>query len=159
MKESELATLKAILANNPEYSDSLNSILEAEALKAKEDVDLDIDYGISLPFRYNLNALRDLYRAHGSDPDFRDLAVEIIDENANQVMKYMDKVNPHASKPHDKIIRILMGESIKVSAILGMNKTMIGELDLGEMFRSKPIHAEKVTDLILGGLSTGRWQA
>lgn len=155
MKKSELDALKAILASNPEYSASLAPILEAEALKAKEDVNLDIDYDVELPFRYNLNALRDMYRAHGADSDFRDLAVEIIDDNVNQVMKYMDEVNPHASKRHDKVIRILMGESIKVSAILGMNKTMIGdELDLGEMFRSKPIHGEKVTDLILGGLST-----
>ena len=154
MKESELATLKAILAKNPEYSASLTTIIEAEALKAKEDVNLDIEYDVELPFRYNLNALRDMYRAHGADSDFRDLVVEIIDDNANQVMKYMDEVNPHASKRHDKVIRILMGESIKVSAILGMNKNMIGELDLGEMLRAKPIHGEKVTDLILGGLST-----
>lgn len=155
MDKGDLKNLKEILSRNPEYADKLQPLIdELSAIPEKATNNIECEYDCELPYNTSLNSIRELYYNHHEDPDWDSISIPIIDYFVNEVFKYIDSNENNNNAQFSRTTKILIGESLKVSIILGFGGMGDKDIDakLGELFRNKAIPGDEVTKHLLGGL-------
>ena len=143
----EINQLKEMMKVHPELSDSLSKLisdLENKQHIVRYSNPINCEYSDELPFSINLEAIRELTYNHGDNSDFKKTAIEIIDILVNETMKHVDSCS-------DDVLSIMMGETMKASAILGQLNDF-GDLNPPDFFKSHKIPGDVVTKALFGAM-------